>query len=67
MTIARVWNLGKNISYEPCLNLQKLLVKEIKYKKRRNTLLLLEHKPVYTIGIREVTKYQLTYRLMTLA
>lgn len=50
--IVRVWQLGQ-IKYTKALKLQKLLVKlHHENKKLANTLLCLEHPPVYTTGLR---------------
>ncbi|KAL3285585.1 hypothetical protein HHI36_000115 [Cryptolaemus montrouzieri] len=52
MTIVKVCKLGK-ISYESGLKLQRFLANEhLNDKVASNTILLLEHTPVYTIGIR---------------
>jgi len=54
----KVWSLG-SLSYQPALRIQELLVeRHLRNKKEGgaedcNVLLLVEHKPVYTIGIRK--------------
>lgn len=50
--LVKVWKIGK-LSYEPALKLQKL-VAGLHHTNEPvpNTVLLVEHNPVYTIGIR---------------
>jgi len=57
LNIVKVMKLG-TIRYQTAWQLQKKLVEEVHLKTRGHTLLLLEHNPVYTTGIRtgEYTK-----------
>lgn len=47
----RLYNLGR-LDYRKCLGIQKHLVDESLNRNGRDSLLLVEHEPVYTIGIR---------------
>ncbi|KAG8229595.1 hypothetical protein J437_LFUL002318 [Ladona fulva] len=52
-TLVRVWHIGR-MGYAKALKLQKILVNRLKNDRigSENTLVLVEHDPVYTIGIR---------------
>lgn len=47
----RLYNLGR-LEYKKCLGIQKHLVNELLNNKGQDSLILVEHSPVYTIGIR---------------
>ncbi|XP_041974144.1 putative lipoyltransferase 2, mitochondrial [Aricia agestis] len=67
----KIWNLGL-ISYDTALSVQKCIARKHldALKKGINanydTLLLVEHKPVYTVGIREATSKEEILRLRSL-
>ena len=53
--VVRLWNLGR-MRYSPALKVQERLVQRLKSKDdnvaKENVLLVVEHEPVYTTGIR---------------
>lgn len=49
---AKILSVGR-LSYLPSLELQKIVSDEVRNKRLPDTLIAVEHNPVYTVGIRE--------------
>lgn len=50
--MVKVLCVGK-MNYRKCLKLQKMLCEDVKNKREGDTVVVVEHDPVYTVGIRE--------------
>ncbi|KAL0271375.1 UNVERIFIED_CONTAM: hypothetical protein PYX00_008481 [Menopon gallinae] len=50
--MVKVLRVGK-MNYRKCLKLQKMLCEDIKNKREGDMVVIVEHNPVYTVGIRE--------------
>lgn len=48
----KILSVGR-LNYLPSLELQKLISEEVRNKVLPNTLIAVEHNPVYTVGIRD--------------